>query len=129
MVEVVEFQARIETAIGDLEKDCEKAVKAVKKLKDKMNELELKISDQTNPRANRDLERLNSAIKRLDTLNDSLILKSARAWEEYEKLEHDCRTHAFEPAGLNDLRTQCQDMERLARDLLCYSLGFLRRKA
>ena len=129
MIEVAELQVQIDTAISDLEKDYEKAVKVVKKLKDKMNELELKISDQISPKANGDSDKLNSAIKRLDTFNDSLILKSARAWEEYEKLEHDCKTYAFESTRLNDLRAQCQNMERLARDLLCYSLGFFRRKS
>jgi hypothetical protein len=65
---------------------------------------------------------------RLDAFTDFLILESARAKRKCERLERKCRLQAFEPAGLKDLKTLCEQKERLAKDLLCYSLGHLRRR-
>jgi DNA repair exonuclease SbcCD ATPase subunit len=116
------LEARIEKARSQTEKDYEKALKKVKKLKDTMNELEQNIM-QKKQRTFHDLEALRSAIRRLNRLTDSEIMRSRSAWEEYRKLEQDCKKLEVRSVELDNLRVSCKKMEELAADLLCYSLG------
>jgi hypothetical protein len=69
-----------------------------------------------------------SALGELLKLTDFTIAESERAWEEYRKLEHDCRIDTSEPSGLNDLRDLCKKTNEFATDLLCYSLAHFKRK-
>jgi hypothetical protein len=89
----------------------------VQKLKNKMNELE-----QRTPKT-RDLKALESAIKRLNKLTDSQILRSKKAWEEYRKLQQESKHCESCPVQLDNLRAVCKKTEELAADLLCYSLA------
>jgi len=66
--------------------------------------------------------------ERLDAFTDFLILESARAKSKCDRLERECKLQAFEPAGLKDLKALCNQKEQVAKDLLCYSLGHLRRR-
>lgn len=127
MTEVVELQSQIGNATREIEKSYKKALKSIEKLKEKINELELSISQKGNAEKS-DIDELNSEKENLNTISDSLILKSERNWEEYKKLKHACKVCAVEPAGLDDLRLQCKKSEELATDLLCYSLARFKRK-
>jgi len=113
----MELRARIEETERQIQRNYRKTLEKVQKLKNKMNELE-----QHNPQT-QDLKALDSAIKRLNRLTDSQILRSKKAWEEYRKLEQECKQCALCPFQLDNLRAICKKMEELAADLLCYSLA------
>ena len=112
----MELRARIEDTERRIQRDYRKTLEKVQKLKDQMNSLE-----QQAPRTS--LNALNSAIKRLNELTDSHIMQSKKAWEEYRKLEEECKQYALRPAQLDELRVICKKTEELAADLLCYSLA------
>jgi len=128
LIETDELGARIEIATRNVKEDYEKAVGTVGILKEKMNELEQRIGQETPEEASRDMGSLRSAIDSLERLTDSEILKSKAAWKKYEELKHECEKHALTPPQLEELRTLCKRTEQLAADLLCYSLGLLKQK-
>jgi vacuolar-type H+-ATPase subunit I/STV1 len=113
----MELQARIEETGRRIQKDYRKTLEKVQELKNKMNEIE-----QHNTKT-RGLKALDSAIKRLNKLTDSQILRSKKAWEEYRKLEQESKQCALHPFQLDNLRAICKKTEELAADLLCYSLA------
>jgi len=120
----VELRDRIDEATRRIVQNYQKALKEVEQVKTKINDLELTVID-SGP-ANRD--RLNSELDMLIQLTDSMIFESGRAWDEYEKLEHDCNADGCESSELNGLRELCKKTEEFATDLLCYSLAHFRRK-
>jgi hypothetical protein len=93
-----------------------------------MNELELSISMKERAKTIEDMNWLNCEDDKLDELTDSLILESRTAWENYRNLEDDCRTSASKYVGMDALKDLCRKTERLAQDLLCYSLARFRQK-
>jgi len=129
LTEVAELQRQIDKAIRDMEKNYGKAIKEVEKIKANLNELERIISEKGDAKTIEDMDKLNSTVEMLNRLSDSLILESERAWEEYKKLEHDCKIRELEPVGLDRLKVLCKKNERLAADLLCYSLAHFKRKS
>ena len=90
MTEIVKLQSQIGNATREIEKSYKKALKTIEKLKEKINELELNISQKGNVEKS-DIDELNSEKENLNTISDSLILKSERNWEEYKKLKHACK--------------------------------------
>jgi hypothetical protein len=123
----VELQGRIDKATREVAQSYAKALKEVEELKKRINDMELNISDKTAGTIE-DMNQLSSALEKLNELTDSLILGSSRAWDEYKKIEHDCKTSAFEPDGLSGLRYLCKKTEEFAADLLCYSMALFKRK-
>lgn len=113
----MELRARIKETGRQIQRDYRKTFEKVQKLKNKMNELE-----QHTPKT-LDLKALDSTIKRLNRLTDSQILRSKKAWEEYRKLEQECKQCTSCPVQLDNLRAICKKTEELAADLLCYSLA------
>jgi hypothetical protein len=113
----MELRARIEETGRQIQRDYRETLEKVQKLKNNMNELE-----QHNPKT-RGLKALDSAIKRLNRLTDSQILRSKKAWEEYRKLEQECKQCASCPVQLDGVRAICKKTEELAADLLCNSLA------
>jgi hypothetical protein len=120
----VELRDRINEATRRIAQNYQKALKELEQVKTKINDLELTVIDSGS--ANRD--RLNSALDMLIQLTDSMIFESGRAWDEYEKLEHDCNADGYEISELNGLRELCKKTEEFATDLLCYSLAHFKRK-
>lgn len=120
LTETARVQVRVDMAVRDLRKSYEKAIETVAVLKKETRDLELCMS--------REACLATDDAERLDAFTDFLILESARAKRKCERLEHKCKLQAFEPTGLNDLKTLCKQHEQLAKDLLCYSLGHLRRR-
>jgi vacuolar-type H+-ATPase subunit I/STV1 len=113
----VELQARIEETSGQIQGDYRKTLEKVQKLKNQMNKLE-----RQTPKT-QSLKTLDLAIKRLNRLTDSQIMRSKKAWEEYRKLEQECKHCALCPVQLDNLKVICKKTEELAADLLCYSLA------
>jgi len=128
LIEVAELQGGIDKATREIAQSYQKTMKSVEELKKQINGLELTISDKGHAKTSEEMDQLDSALGMLNELTDSLILGSGRAWEEYGRLEQDCRMNAFEPTGLNDLRDLCKKTEEFAADLLCYSLARFKRK-
>jgi predicted RNase H-like nuclease (RuvC/YqgF family) len=124
---LAELQGRIDEATREVAQSYAKALKEVEELKKKINDLELSISNKS-AKMSEDMDELSSALEMLNELTDSLILSSGRAWDEYKKIEHDCKTIAFEPDGLSGLRYLCKKTDEFAADLLCYSMAFFKRK-
>jgi hypothetical protein len=120
----VELGDRIEEATRRVAQNYQKGLREVEEAKTKINDLELAAVDSRSAKNNR----LNSALDVLMQLTDSMIFESGRVWEEYEKLEHDCKVEGHEPPELNDLEELCRKTEEFATDLLCYSLAHFRRK-
>jgi hypothetical protein len=119
-----ELGDRIEEATRRTTQNYQKGLKEVEEEKTKINDLELATVDSGSAKN----IRLNSALDVLMQLTDSIILESGRVWEEYEKLEHDCKVEGHEPPELNDLKEVCRRTEEFATDLLCYSLAHFRRR-
>ena len=120
----VELGDRIEQATRKIAQNYQRGLREVEEAKTKINDLELAALDNGSAKN----DRLNSALNLLMQLTDSIIFESGRVWEEYEKLEHDCKAEGHEPSELNDLKELCKKMEGFATDLLCYSLAHFRRK-
>lgn len=129
MAEAIKLQGRIEKAKRNIEKSYSKTLKDVAKLKKKINELELSISQKEHAKTSGNLDALNFAMESLNKLTDSQILRSEKAWKKLKNLEHNCKRFTFEPAGLDDLRVLCKKTEEFAADLLCYSLAHFKRES
>jgi len=123
----VRLEAEIETAIEDLRRNYEKTLRIVTSMKKRINDLELNISEKGSVRADSNRGKLNSAVEELDEFIDSVISQTARTREKCEKLKQECAVQSFEPIRLKELLTLCLENEQLAKDLLCYSLGHLRK--
>jgi len=102
-------------------------VRRVALLKKKINYLELSLSQEGCTRTEVGMEKLNALTERLDKFVDSVISESVRARQKCERLNQECKMQAFDLAKLEDLETSCKEIEQLAKDLLCYSLGHFRR--
>jgi tRNA U34 5-carboxymethylaminomethyl modifying enzyme MnmG/GidA len=112
----VELRAVIEDAGRQIQREYRKTLEKVQKLKNQINKLE-----QHTPKTR--LKALDLVIKRLNRLTDSQIMRSKKAWEEYRKLEQECKRCTACHVQLGELRTVCKKTEELAADLLCYSLA------
>ena len=128
MTEISKLCIRIENATRRVEEDYETALENVAKTKEKMNELERRISRKKPEEYIEDMNQLSFAIDSLDRLTDSQIMKSKEMWNKYEELKHECGTQTLQPPQLDELRIICKKTEQLAADLLCYSLGVSRQK-
>jgi hypothetical protein len=121
----VELHHRIDKAARRIAQNYQKSLKTVEEVKTKINDLELAAINGRPAKKNR----LKSALDALIQLTDSITFESGRAWDEYEKLEHDCKVEAYEPPELNDLKGLCKKTEEFATDLLCYSLAHFKKGA
>ena len=126
MTEAAQIEARIELAINDLKGRCKIAVRRIALLKKKINRLELSLSQRNCTRTEADVEKLNALTARLDGLVDSVISESVKAGQKCEHLKQMCRTRKLDSLKLEDLEASRKEMEQLAKDLLCYTLGHFR---
>ena len=117
------FYQRIEKAIRDFEEDDRKLLETLRTLKDHITKLEERVGEKKQPG---DLDKLDSAIESLNQLTDSQILASKKAWKSHEEFERECDGQSSRLDKLNELRAVCKKRERIAADLLCYSLGHLK---
>ena len=95
----------------------------VKKLKEKMNDLEAKISQVNKSEKASLTELLKIESDKLNDLCDSLALESKKSWLTYENLEKMSKEKNVKIDRLNQLFLRCKSLEEIASDLLCYSLG------
>ena len=78
MTEVGELRVRIENAARNIMEDYDRTLKTVGKLKEKMNELEQRMSQKRPEEVEEDMYHLRHATERLNRLTDSQILKSKK---------------------------------------------------
>jgi ABC-type phosphate transport system auxiliary subunit len=121
-----QLEKQIDTAFEDLRQNYAKTLRSVASLKRKVNDLELRASRGGSTQAD-ELEKLNLAAKELDRFIDSFISQATRTKERCEKLKLKCSAQSVEPLGLKYLLSLCSEYEQLAKDLLCYSLGRLKK--
>jgi hypothetical protein len=114
----------VEKSTREVREGFEAALKNVEKIKWQMNELELRIDKVRGLQNDNSLSVLSED---LDKLTDNQILKSEEAIKKYGELKQQCGKHGWVLPQLNDLETWCKKSEQLASDLLCYSLGLLRK--
>ncbi len=124
MTNPVELQ--IEQAVNNLKRGYTRALKTVKRLKGRINELERSRAEEGTVENDALSVELNSAVGRLDAFVDSWILEVKGAWNTYRILE-ELEGHKEHDVGrLKTLRDLCEESEQLAKDLLCYSLAHLK---
>ena len=115
--------AEIEKAAVDMERSYNETLVKIKELKDTMNALEQELSRDNGSNKSGYTRALNSASEDLNRLSDSLCLRTKEAWETLAGLERRCRARGLDLALLNGVRALCVKTEKIAADLLCYSLG------
>jgi hypothetical protein len=103
-----------------IETDYERTLAKVRELKNVMNLLERQTAKTS-------LKDLRGAIKQLNGLTDCQIARSKRAWEEYQELKLKCNQHGRHSVDLDMLKETCKKAEKLAEDLLCYSLAHFKQ--
>jgi DNA repair ATPase RecN len=111
---------RISASRREVEENYESALKAMERLKEKMDKLERLIIKNG---SEKDANALNAAILEFNDLTDSQIRKSKEVWQKYEALKHECEAQAEALPQLRKLYDACERTEELATDLTCYSLG------
>jgi hypothetical protein len=121
----VELRDQIDEETKRIWRNYRKSLREVEEVKTKINDLEIAVVDGGSAKHSQ----LKSALNVLIQLTDSVTFESGRAWEEYERLEHDCNAERCEPPELNDLREVCKKTEEFATDLLCYSLAHFKKGA
>jgi hypothetical protein len=129
LAETGELRSRIEIEMRNIKEEYENALGTVGLLKEKMNDLEQRIEQKKPEEAREDMAFLRSAIDSLERFTDFEILKSKEAWKKYEELKRECIDHALAPNQLDELQVMCKRTEQLAADLLCYSLGLIKKKS
>lgn len=120
-----QLERRIETAIGDLRQNYTKTLSSVASLKRKVNELELRTSENGSTCDDANREKLSLAVNELDQFIDSVVSRAAKTKQKCDRLKLECSAQSHEPVGLKELLSLCSENEQLAKDLLCYSLGRL----
>jgi len=123
----VGLNVEIDRFTRDLRKTYEKNFRRIRKLKDKMILLEQALGHEGGSNSAFYVRELNLTMRLLNRLSDSLIVTSRKASQELENLEQRCRNAGLEPSRLNDPRALCKKADLMAADLLCYTLGSLRR--
>lgn len=129
MTEAVRLQAEIDKTAKDLERSYDEMLRRMRNLKDRLNALEQTVSQDEGSRGVNRMKALDSASESLSRLSDLLIIRSKRAWQTYDRLERKCKAGEYELTRLGHVRVLCTRTEGAAADLLCYTLGRLRRKA
>jgi len=122
-----QLKRKIETTIQNLRHNYAKTLSSVASLKEKVNNLELRISENSSKNDDANREKLSLAVDELEKLIDLVIAQAAKTKQRCEKLKLECSMQPHEPSGLKELLSLCSENEQLARDLLCYSLGRLNR--
>lgn len=109
---------RVDEAERQLNAEIAEIIARVKAIKDEMLRLEVEMGGA----GEAERRRLQSEIKlksdELNTLSDSVVGASRSAWTVYNGLAED-----HEKPALEGVRCLCKEIEVIAADLLCYSLG------
>jgi len=129
LTEAARLQAEIDKTVREMERSYNEASRKIKKLKDMLNALEQTLSQGNSSKTANRMEALDSALESLSKLSDSLIMSSKEAWRTQDELERKCKASGFELTRLDEVRVLCVKTEGMAADLLCYSLGHLKRGA
>jgi hypothetical protein len=95
----------------------------IKSIKDEMLDLEKKISVEDQSRRIHLQSVLKGKSSELNELSDSLVSISRDAWVRFKDLSECCESIGGDPAQLEPIRVLCKNIDVIAADLLCFSLG------
>jgi phage shock protein A len=123
MTEKVDLEISVDSAIRETRENYEAAMVAVARLKEEMNRLERRITEDGMGENAGEVAALSALTSRFNELTDSQILESKRAWRKYEELKREGDAQATEVPRLNEFYDACTKTRQLAADLTCYSLG------
>jgi phage shock protein A len=128
LTEGLKLQAEVDRTADDLKKSYEATLRKIDRLKDKLNMLEQTASsDRDSERVSHGLA-LEAVSESLNRLSDALITNSKKAWQRYSRLESRCKAIDSEFARLDAVQVLCKKTEAIAADLLCYTLGHIKRE-
>jgi len=127
LITSTQLEKQIEIAIQDLRQENMKTLRSVASLKKKVNDLELRTSENSSKNDDMNRKKLSLAVNELDKFIDSVIAKAAKTQQKCEKLKLECSQQSHGPVRLEELLSLCSENEQLAKDLLCYSLGRLNK--
>jgi len=110
--------SRVEEAERGLSAQIADIMARVKAIKDEMLRLEVEMSGAGE--VERRILQLATKVQsdELNALSDSVVGASRSAWIVYDGLAED-----HEKSALEGVRCLCKEIEVIAADLLCYSLG------
>jgi hypothetical protein len=123
MTEKIDLEIRVASAIRETRENYDAAMAAVERVKEEMNRLERRITEDGMGENARDMASLSSLTSRFNELADSQILESKMAWQRYEELKREGGTQAMAVPRLSEFYDACKKTQQLAADLTCYSLG------
>jgi hypothetical protein len=123
MTEKIDLEIRVASAIRETRENYDAAMAAVERVKEEMNRLERRITEDGMGENARDMASLSSLTSRFNELADSQILESKMDWRIYEGLRREGESQASEVPRLNEFYDTCTKTQQLAADLTCYSLG------
>jgi hypothetical protein len=126
-MEAAGLQVDIAKALGDIKRVYYQAMIDMEKLKNRLDGLQQELIEKHDSETFPNMELLDSVEERISELSDSLLIKSRKAWQTYNRLERKSKAVELEQPRLDELQSMCIKMEKLATDLLCYSLGRLKR--
>ena len=95
----------------------------IKSIKDELLELEVTIRDSNHLERVRFQDLLRGKSGELNKLSDSLVLLSRASWREFDALARLCDAEGGNPASLEHVHALCKEIDVIAADLLCFSLG------
>jgi len=114
-------------ATGCAEKELGEKISSVlsgiKSIKDEMLKLEVTIRDSSHQERVRFQDMLRRKSGELNKLSDSLVLLSRASWLEFDALARLCDAEGDNPASLERVHALCKEIDVIAADLLCFSLG------
>ena len=95
----------------------------IKSIKDEMLDLEKRISVEEQPRRIHLQSVLKGKSSQLNEISDSLVSISRDAWVRFKDLSECRERERGDPALLEPIRVLCKNIDVIAADLLCFSLG------
>jgi hypothetical protein len=128
VVESVRLNVEIDEIAREMENKYGKRLRAIKKHKEKLNELDQVTGLDEGSKSINHAKAWEATAESLNKLSDSLIIESKRAWQICGMLERKCSATGLDPAVLDKVRVLCKKTEAMAADLLCYTLGRLRQR-
>jgi hypothetical protein len=117
------FSEAVKRTEAELNFEMSRILANIKSIKDKMLDLEKKISVEEQPGK----IHLESMLKRksseLNRISDSMVSISRDAWVKFNELSEYCKSECGDSAQLEPIRVFCKHIDVIAADLLCFSLG------
>jgi hypothetical protein len=117
------FDVTVKRVEVELEDRISSILVSIKSIKDDMLDFERMIAIDNQSESIRLQDLLRKKSGELNELSDSLVLTSKSAWMNFNELAQRCANQGCDPTLLEPIRVLCKNIDVIAADLLCYSLG------